>query len=215
MPALARKPTVEGYQDHHAVSARGAGSTPGLRSGVGRRWHESPPVGSTPVGSTPGSTPRARGGHSQSDEDWRNLVEHFGGDQTARAVAEKEEVEARREARRKARRRHRPFRMTLVASALVGAPLTLLACLLWMNSNALELSRRDDALQKNIEAMRFELQNTRREIAAVNASSRVEEWAKERGWHQATQQDFDDVTKDGPRVAAADSAPNSEGNDAP
>jgi hypothetical protein len=102
--------------------------------------------------------------------------------------------------------------MTLVATALVGAPLTLLACLLWMNSSALALSRRDAALQKNIEAARFELQSTRREIAAVNASPRVEEWAKERGWHQATQQDFDDVSK---VATPTNSQPESEGNDTP
>lgn len=201
MPALARKPTVESDQDYHVATARGAGSTSGLRTGVRRRWHETPPAGSTP----------RRAGRRRSDEDWRNLVEHFGGAEPTSAVAEKEEVDARREARRKARRRHRPFRMTLMATALVGAPLTLLACLLWMNSNALELSRRDAALQKNIEAARFELQSTRREIAAVNASPQVEQWAKERGWRQATQQDFDDVSK----VATVGNQAQPEGNDAP
>jgi hypothetical protein len=202
MPALASKPTVESNQDYHIAAARGAGSAPGQRAGVKRRWHESPPAGSTPE----------RAGRNKSDEDWRELVEHFGGAQPSSVVAEKAEVEARREARRKARRRHRPFRMTLIASALVGAPLILLACLLWMKSNALSLSRQDAVLQSQIEAARFELQSTRREIAAVNASPQVEQWAKERGWHQATQQDFDDVSK----VATPTTNPAQiEGNNAP
>lgn len=203
MPALAHKPTAESNQDYHVATSRGAGSTPGPRTGVRRRWHESPPTG---------STPSARAGQNKSDDDWRELVEHFGDAQTSQAVAQKEEVNARREARRKARRRHRPFRMTLVASALVGAPLTLLACLLWMNSSALALSRHDAALQKNIEATRFELESTRREIAAVNASPKVEQWAKERGWHQATQQDFDDVSK---TATPTNNETKPEGNDAP
>ena len=204
MPALARKPAPESHQDHHIATARGAGSTPGQKAGARRRWHESPPPA--------GSTPKARGGQNQSDDDWRELIEHFAGAQTSHAVAEKQEVEARRASRRKARRRHRPFRMTLVATALVGAPLSLLACLLWMKSNALALSRQDAALQTKVEAARFELESTRREIAAVNASPQVEEWAKERGWHQATQDDFDDVSK---VATTTNSKPNSEGNDAP
>ncbi len=202
MSALAHKPTAESDQDYHVATVRGVGSTPNTRTGVRRRWHESPPAGSTP----------RRAGQSKNDEDWRNLVEHFGGAEPSRAVAEKEEINARREARRKARRRHRPFRMTLVATALVGVPLTLLACLLWMNSSALALSRRDATLQKNIEAARFELQSTRREIASVNASPQIEQWAKERGWHQATQQDFDDVTK---VATTTNNEAEPEGNDAP
>lgn len=89
------------------------GVLPDLPPGVKRRWHESPPAG---------STPRSRAEQRQRDEDWRNLVEHFGGDQTATAAAEKAELEERRDARRRARRRHCPFRMTVVATALVGHP---------------------------------------------------------------------------------------------
>lgn len=231
MPAAARKISPDSYQDHHTTSARGAHastragaaakstapkSTP-ARTAPGRstpsrtRWHETPSRGGAKGKS---ASARARR-EEESSDDWRGLVEHFGGEATARVEIEEAEVETRRIARRKARLKHRPFRMTLLASAMAGAPLALLACLLWMHSSALELSRQDKALQDKIEAARFELQSTRRDIASVNASPQVEHWARERGWRQATQQDFDDVSKVVTPTSSNSVSSEARGNDAP
>lgn len=77
---------------------------------------------------------------------------------------------------------------------MTAVPALLLVYLLSVNSKALTLSHQNVRMQNQMEETRYELQRIRKEIAAVNASAQVEEWARERGWRQATQQDFDDVS---------------------
>ena len=193
MPAVARKVAPESHQNHRTAServpARG-GSTPS-KGAPRNRWHEAPPG---KAGRAGGSTPSAREQENES-ADLRGLLDHFSGENAARTEQKQKEVEARRTARKRDRLRHRPFRLTILATTMAGAPLAILACLLWMRSSALALSRQDAALQNKIEATRSELERTRQEIAAVNASPQVEQWAKERGWRRANQNDFDEVSK--------------------
>ena len=184
MPAVAHKPST--HQDYRAIDDERVPVR--AKTPSGHRWHESP-------------SRNARGGSSRARQedndsvDLDDLLEHFTGENAARTEHQQKEVEARRLARKRARLRHRPFRMTILASAMAGAPLALLACLLWMRSSSLAYSREDADLQKQIVAARFESERTREEIAAVNASPRVELWAKQRGWRRANQNDFDDVSK--------------------
>jgi len=174
-----------------------------------RRWHEAPPK---KTGAR--STPARQEANKSADETaaLNDLLEHFTGENAARTAQQQKELEARRVARKRARLRHRPFRMTVLASAMVGAPLAFLACLLWMNSSSLALTRQDSDLQKQIIATRFESERTREEIASINASPQVEQWAKERGWRRASQNDFDDVSK-GQKPVSADAEV--ENSDAP
>lgn len=163
------------------------------------RWQgESAPVEkkeqSTPKGSTPKARPTASptSRYSRSTpgtHEMQALLSHFGGVDAEREAELREQIKARR----RARRRHRPFRLNAVAIVLVGAPLCLVASLLWMRSSALALSRHDAKLQDRIAAARFDLERTRKEIAALNASPHLESWAKKRGWRRATQTDFDQV----------------------
>lgn len=188
MPAVARKQTPESHQNYRTVSDERVPTrtrTPGAR-----RWHEAPPKKSNAR-----STPAQAQSEENETADLRGLLDHFTGENAARALQQQKEVEARRVARKRARLRHRPFRMTILASAMAGAPLALLACLLWLKSSSLALLREDADLQKRIAATRFESERTREEIAAVNASPQVEQWAKERAWRRANQNDFDDVSK--------------------
>jgi hypothetical protein len=139
----------------------------------------------------------------------QELLSHFGHGSAAHEATVREHLNAKRVMRSRARRRHRPFQLSLTTLALSGAPLCLLASLLWLRSSALAMSRRDAKLQDQISVARFGLERTRKEIAALNASPHIEQWAKERGWQRATQKDFDEV----PSAANGDSAstPNPSG----
>lgn len=193
MPAVARKVTPNSHQNYRIVDDERLPerrSTPVKVAPPRNRWHESPPK-KTGARSTPS---RARREENDS-ADLRGLLDHFTGENAARTQHQQKEVEARRAARKRSRLRHRPFRMTVLASAMVGAPLALLACLLWMKSSSLAFSREDETLRRKIAATRSELDRTREEITAVNASPQVGQWAKERGWRRADQNDFDNVSK--------------------
>lgn len=216
MPAVARRESPSRYHEEEVVAAAGALKTrahagagsraravtkapAGKVAPAGKRWHDEQ-HGEAAGSRAAASSTRARAAsprrqQTEEETDWRGLVDHFGGEHTAQIAIDRTEIAARQQARRHERLKHRPFRMTLLATALAGAPLALLACLLWMKSNALALSREEAELHNSIVAARFELQSTRKEIASVNASPQVEHWARERGWRQATQQDFDDVSK--------------------
>lgn len=196
MPAVARKVTPESHQSYQSASAPGADAAVRTRGGApasrSRRWQEEA-TRTAPVKSRRKNTPSQQ--PVQTQEDWRGLVDHFNGQQAERVEGERLDIDARRLARRRERLRHRPFRLTFLTIALLGAPLLLLACLLSMNSNALALARADVDLQRKIESTRFDLENTRKEIAALNSSPLVEHWARSRGWQQAKPQDFDDVSR--------------------
>lgn len=196
MPAVARKVTPESYQSHSSASApealpsaRPQRDVPATRN---RRWRDGSPR-SSPAKSRRQSV--ASQPAVQTEEDWRGLVDHFNGRQAEHMERERLDIDARRQQRRRERLRHRPFRLTFLTIALLGAPLLLLGCLLNMNSSALALAREDENLKDKIEETRFDLQNTRKEIAALNSSPHVEHWAKMRGWQQAKQQDIDDVSR--------------------
>ena len=189
MPAVARKQTPESHQNYRVVSDERAPTR--ARAPRGHRWHEAPPV------KTGGrSIPARRQADANAAEtvDLSDLLEHFTGENAARTSQQQKEVEERRVARKRARLRHRPFRMTILAGAMAGAPLTLLACLLWIKSSSLALSRQESDLKNKIVAARSESERTSEEIASVNASPQVEKWAKERGWRRANPYDFDDVS---------------------
>jgi len=189
MPAVARKQTPESHQNYRTVSDERVPTR--TRAPRVQRWHEAPPTKKSRARSTPA--------HAQPEEnetaDLRGLLDHFTGENAARTAQQQNELEERRVARKRARLRHRPFRMTILASAMSGAPLALLACLLWIKSSSLAFSRDDADLKNKIAAARFESERTREEIASVNASPQVEQWAKERGWRRANQDDFDDISK--------------------
>lgn len=169
------------------VPATGRRNTPALR-----RWHDSAP----PVAPSR-STSRARA--PRPDQEWRELIDHFDRDQVMPAVkkvSKKSEAAAqpKRQTKKRARSKHRPFHLTWPTVVFAAVPGILLVYLLFVNSAALALSHENMRLQSKVEETRFELQRIRKEIATVNASAQVEEWAKERNWRQATQQDFDDVS---------------------
>ncbi len=212
MPAVARQQTPESYQDYHTVSDERMPTR--ARAPRGQRWHEAPPAKSGARKSGARSTPARRQADESANDtaDLSDLLEHFTGENAARTAQQQQEVESRRVARKRARLRHRPFRMTILASAIVGAPLGLLACLLWMNSNALALSREDISLKNRIAAARSESQRISEEIAAVTASPQAEQWARERGWHRASQNEFDDVATVKPPATVQSEV---EGSDAP
>ena len=206
MPAVARKSAPESHQNYRIVNDERVPvrkSTPAKSAASRNRWHETPPNKSNLSAKR---VPAGRSTHRRDQQnetvDLRGLLDHFSGENAARAEHQQKEVEARRTARKRARLCHRPFRLTILATTIAGAPLIILACLLWMRSSALALSREDRALQTKIEATRSELEQTRREIAAVNASSQVEQWAIERGWRRAIQNDFDQVSKVVPVIPA-------------
>ena len=210
MPAVARKVAPDSHQDYRSTNERASSrrSTPARN-----RWHESPEGKSSEGKTARASQSTARRSTPKSGNDTadlRGLLDHFSGESALRAHQEQQETEARRAARRRARLCHRPFRLTVFTTVMAGAPLAILACLLWMNSSALALSREDAALQNKIEATRSELEQTRREIASVNASPQVEQWAKERGWRRAGQNDFDAVPPVVETTPADSSAANSD-----
>jgi hypothetical protein len=180
MPALARKITP----DHHDYRTSTPVARPSGKAAPRRRWHEDKPAAQSSAESAQAAP---------ATQEVAELLSHFGHGGAQQDAKVREQVEVRREARRRARRHHRPFRLTLVAGVLVGAPLFLLASLLGLRSNALALSRRDAKLQDQISVARFDLERTRKEIAALNASPHIEQWAKERGWQRTTQKDFDQV----------------------
>ena len=195
MPAVARKVTPDSYQSYPSASApealpsaRPPKDAPATRN---RRWKDGSPR-QAPAKSRRQSAASQPAVHT--GEDWRGLVDHFNGRQAEHVERDRIDIDVRRQQRRRERLRHRPFRLTFLTIALLGAPLLLLGCLLNMNSSALALAREDVDLKNKIEETRFELQNTRKEIAALNSSPHVEYWAKSRGWQQAGPQDFDDVT---------------------
>jgi cell division protein FtsL len=195
MPAVARKVTPDSYQSHQSASTLSAAPPARTRressAARNRRWQEDsahrPPAKARRRTSAP--QPAA-----QPQEDWRGLVDHFNSQQAQQQEHERVDLDARRLQRRRERLRHRPFRLTFLTIALLGAPLLLLGCLLNMNSNSLALARQDASLQNQIIATRFELQNTQKEIAGLNSSPHLEHWARVRGWQQAGPQDFDDVS---------------------
>ncbi len=195
MPAVARKVTPDSYQSHSSASTPGAAppartrrDSPATRN---RRWQDDsaqrPPVKAR-------RKPSSARSEAQTQEDWRGLVDHFNGQQAEQLEQQQVEFDTRRLQRRRERLRHRPFRLTFLTLVLLGAPLLLLAGKLNMDSNALALARQDAALQNQIVATRFELQNTQKEIAALNSSPHLEHWARVRGWQQAGPQDFDDIS---------------------
>ena len=190
MPAVAHKQTPESHQNYRVVSDERAPTR--ARSPRGHRWHEAPPVVKGGARSTPAR--RTAAACASEKADLSDLLEHFTGENAARTAKQQKEVEALRVARKRARLRHRPFRMTILASAMAGAPLALLACLLWIKSSSLALSRQDLDLKNKIVAARSESERTSEEIASVNASPQVKQWAKERGWRRANPYDFDDVS---------------------
>ena len=201
MPAVARKQTPESQQNYRVVSDERVPVR--ARSSRVRRWHEAAPGNSSSQMAGARSTPARRDENDAAD--LHDLLEHFTGENAARTSQQQKEVEAHRTARKRARLRHRPFRMTILASAMAGAPLALLACLLWIKSSSLEFSRQDQNLNNKINAVRSESQRTRDEIAAINASPRVEEWARERSWRRANPYEFDNVSK-GQEPVSFDSA---------
>ena len=195
MPAVARKVTPDSHQSYQSASApealpsaRPQRDVPATRN---RRWKDDP---SRPVPAKSRRQSVASQPAVQTGEDWRGLVDHFNSRQAEHVERDRLDIDTRREQRRRERLRHRPFRLTFLTIALLGAPLLLLASLLNMNSSALALAREDEDLKDKIVETRFELQNTRKEIAALNSSPQLEHWAKSRGWQQAGPQDFDDVS---------------------
>lgn len=157
-----------------------------------RRWHDS-----APPASPSRSTSRSRA--PRPDEEWRELIDHFDCNQVMPVVKKanpktEAAAQSKRQTKKRARSKHRPFKPTGPTVVIAAVPVFLLVYLLFVNSAALALSHENMKLQNKVEDTRFELQRIRKEIAGVNASAQVEEWAKERGWSQATQQDFDDVS---------------------
>lgn len=195
MPAVARKVTPDSYQSYQSASAPSAAPPARTRSNApatrNRRWQDAPPHRTPAKSRRKAPAPQQA---AQAQEDWRGLVDHFNGQQDEHLEHERHEMDARRLQRRRERLRHRPFRLTFLTIALLGAPLLLLGCLLSMKSNSLALARQDATLQNQIVATRFELQNTQKEIAGLNSSPHVEHWARVRGWQQAGPQDFDDIS---------------------
>lgn len=188
MPALARQVAPDHYDDYSVVTQP---SPP-----ANRRWQEEK------------SAPRKRTGHrsrvAPDSDDVQDLLSHFGHGATARESHVREQLDESRAQRRAARRRHRPFRVSATAIALSAAPLGLLASLLWLRSSSLSMARRDTQLQNQINASRFDMEHTRQEIAAMNASPHIEAWAKERKWQRANQQDFDQIPAEEVTPANAD-----------
>lgn len=182
MPALARKIAPD-HHDHRTTAARSTGKAVPNKPALRRRWHEDKPE--SRAHQSTHAAPDAR--------EVADLLSHFGHGSAEKESKVRAQMTARREVLRRARRRHRPFRLTAIAGVLGAAPLCLLACLLWLRSSALALTRQDAQLQNQISAARFELERTHKETAALNASPHIEQWAKDRKWRQATQQDFDQV----------------------
>lgn len=211
--AVVTRQTAPGKKmsDSHRAAPRGfAQRTSAVRrrsEPTYRRWHDSPPPA---AGASTKSTFNARStfdGSSQSTSvaaraelEWHELIEQFDRSEQMALNFKKPKAEGkvsaqpRRRTKRKARTKHRPFRLSLPTLLMAAVPASLLVYLLSVNSAALTLSHQNIRLQNQMEDTRFELQRIRKEIAAVNAAAQVEEWAQERGWRQATQQDFDDVS---------------------
>lgn len=179
MPALARQ-TLPDHDDYRPVATRPVNRHPSKSSTRTGTRHAT-------------RIKRASTQAAPDSREVRELLSHFGHGEASLQAKARDEMQVRRDVRRRARLRHRPFRMTVAATLLGAAPLALLASLLWLRSSALAMSRQDSKLQNQINAARFELQNTRKQIAALNASPHLDEWAKERKWRRATQKDFDQV----------------------
>lgn len=191
---------------HRAVSRgfeRHAPATDRRNASGHRRWHNSPPPESLTESTFVGNTSvESTFDIAQADREWRELFEDFDREQMAalsyrRPKTKSEMIPSsprRQTRRRRARAKHRPFHLSLPAVVMTAVPALLLVYLLSVNSKALTLSHQNVRMQNQMEETRYELQRIRKEIAAVNASAQVEEWARERGWRQATQQDFDDVS---------------------
>ena len=195
MPALAQKTAPDYYDNKITIERRPATKAAPRKPAINktasrRRWQEE----------KPGSAPRVASRLAPNSHEVEELLSHFGHGDAARGEQVRALLESKRGERRRARLRHRPFRLTLAAAVLAGAPLFLVASLLWLRSSALAMSRSDTKVQDQINAARFSLQATRKEIAAMNASPHLEQWAKERHWQRATQKDFDQVN---PNISGA------------
>jgi hypothetical protein len=196
MPAVAHEVIPDYHDRYTALSEPHVARRAAPRKTAPRhRWHEEKPAprqGRSTAG-------RAAARPAPESSDVEELLSHFGHGNAEHMAQERAVLQSKREARRRARLRHRPFRMSAAGVAILGAPLGLLACLLWLHSSALSLSRREAKLQDRISESRFNLERTRKEIAALNASPHIASWANARHWRRATLQDFDQVTDD--RVA--------------
>ena len=134
----------------------------------------------------------ATGAGAQRDHhhDWQSvgpLVEHFNG--------EDEQARATRSARRKAKRAHRPLHLSWPVGMVAVLLLTHLVALLWLHGSALAARNRDAKIGAQIRQARSEIESTQKDIAALDSAARIAQWARDEGWREAMQSDFDDVTK--------------------
>ena len=156
----------------------------------------------------------ATGVGAQRDQhhDWQSvgpLVEHFNG--------EDERARATRSARRKAQRAHRPLHLSWPVGITAVLLLTHLVALLWLHGSALAARNRDAKIGEQIRQARSQIESTQKDIAALDSAARIAQWARDEGWREAVQADFDDVTKPAVmrwNVPAQDSGPAQNGRNA-
>lgn len=115
--------------------------------------------------------------------------------------ADESYLEARtkaRAARRRARRSHRPFRLSWQASVAGCVLLGQLVALLYLQGMALSARNNSYKLDKEIAQVYGNVTHTQKEIAALDSSPRIAQWAQERGWKVATQDKLDSITNRAP-----------------
>ncbi|MBV9865925.1 MAG: hypothetical protein JO316_11265 [Abitibacteriaceae bacterium] len=120
--------------------------------------------------------------------------------------AEESYLEARtkaRAARRRARRSHRPFRLSWQASVAGCVLLCQLVALLYMQGMTLSARNNSYRLDKEIAQVQGNVTRTQKEIAALDSSPRIAQWAHERGWSVATQDKLDSITNRTPATLEA------------
>lgn len=122
-------------------------------------------------------------------------------------VVHEELPDTGRAARRRSRRAHRPLEWSWPLGVGVTVLLAQLVALLWLQGLALSARNRSYALDKSIAQAQEGVSRTQKEIAALDSSPQIAQWARARGWSVATQDRLDPLTKSEPLVTKESEVP--------
>jgi hypothetical protein len=189
MPAVTARrhvhsPVLDPSENHETTPTPAAATSPR------RRQHYSKANSTTAQASAAAISGAARREPWQDVED---QLQHFNFDTSTQTT---------RTERRRARRRHRPLQLSWPVAILGSLLLCQWVALLWLEGLNLATSRHASKLDNQIQDVRKDIEDTQADIAKLDASAHIGEWAQQRGWVQVAQDKFDDITKPMPLAAA-------------
>lgn len=90
-------------------------------------------------------------------------------------------------------RAHLPLRMSPVCSLCLVLVTMQLFAWIWLQGTLLAQTRRREHSEQRIAALQEEIATTQKNIAALDSPVLAEQWARQRGWRAATQQDIEQI----------------------